>query len=103
MNSLLGDRRRTAPVSSYHQRSGDRADAIPASSFLFFLKCCMKFSKVKIPGEVLLLDQQRLSQTSHCVRKEICVDPEASWVSRHVAKVDKRTTSATAKTQSPTV
>nr|AXF84154.1 chemokine ligand 39 [Ctenopharyngodon idella] len=73
-------------------------------------KCCMKFSKVKIPVRLVKSyswtrsDCPRQAIVFHMISgKEICVDPEASWVSRHVAKVDKRTTSATAKTQSPTV
>lgn len=34
--------------------------------------------------------------------KEICVDPETAWVSGHVDKVDKRTTTATESTATTT-
>ncbi|KAK7117408.1 hypothetical protein R3I94_022847 [Phoxinus phoxinus] len=85
-------------------------------------KCCMEFSKVKIPVKVV---KSYYWTSSSCARraivfqtiagKEICVDPETTWVNGHVAKVDKKTRSAaattkassastaTAKTQSPTV
>nr|AXF84149.1 chemokine ligand 39 [Ctenopharyngodon idella] len=73
-------------------------------------KCCMKFSKVKIPVRQVKSyswtrsDCPRQAIVFHMISgKEICVDPETTWASGHVAKVDQRTTSATAKTQSPTV
>ncbi|XP_067236770.1 uncharacterized protein [Chanodichthys erythropterus] len=79
-------------------------------------KCCMEFTKVKIPVRQV----KSYSWTSKCKHaivfhmisgKEFCVDPETTWVNSHVAKVDQRKTSAatktitasTAKTQSPTV
>ncbi|XP_051740303.1 monocyte chemotactic protein 1B isoform X8 [Ctenopharyngodon idella] len=71
-------------------------------------KCCMEFINVKIPVRQV----KSYYWTSKCKQaivfhmisgKEICVDPETTWASGHVAKVDQRTTSATAKTQSPTV
>ncbi|XP_051740301.1 monocyte chemotactic protein 1B isoform X7 [Ctenopharyngodon idella] len=73
-------------------------------------KCCIEFSKVKIPVRLVKSyswtrsDCPRQAIVFHMISgKEICVDPETTWASGHVAKVDQRTTSATAKTQSPTV
>ncbi|KAK7121683.1 hypothetical protein R3I93_022689 [Phoxinus phoxinus] len=87
-------------------------------------KCCMEFSKVKIPVKLV---KSYYWTSSSCARRAIvfqtiagrkfCVDPETTWVNGHVDKVNKRTTSATtttttktssastatAKTQSPTV
>nr|AXF84180.1 chemokine ligand 11 [Ctenopharyngodon idella] len=88
--------------------------------FLFNVaeNCCMEFIDVKIP--VRLVKSYSWTR-SDCPRRaivfqmisgrEICVDPETTWASGHVAIVDKRTTSkttttttvSTAKTQSPTV
>ncbi|XP_048015293.1 monocyte chemotactic protein 1B-like [Megalobrama amblycephala] len=80
--------------------------------------CCMEFTDVKIPVKQV---KSYYWTSSNCPRravvfqmisgKEFCVDPETTWLSGHVAKVDQRTTSAatttktasTAKTQSPTV
>uniref|UniRef100_A0A8C2K1Q9 Chemokine interleukin-8-like domain-containing protein n=1 Tax=Cyprinus carpio TaxID=7962 RepID=A0A8C2K1Q9_CYPCA len=73
--------------------------------------CCGELSKVKIP---LKLVTSYYRTSSSCPRraivfktikgKEFCVDPETPWVKSHVAKVDKRTTTATkAQTQSLTV
>ncbi|ROL54586.1 C-C motif chemokine 2 [Anabarilius grahami] len=84
--------------------------------------CCMEFIDVKIPVRQV---KSYSWTSSNCPRraivfhmisgKEFCVDPETTWVNGHVAKVDKRKTSATtttttttttattAKTQSPTV
>ncbi|KAK9952148.1 hypothetical protein ABG768_018004 [Culter alburnus] len=61
-------------------------------------KCCMEFMDVKIPVRLV---KSYYWTTSDCPRravvfqmisgKEICVDPETTWLSGHVAKVDKRT------------
>ncbi|XP_048014908.1 monocyte chemotactic protein 1B-like [Megalobrama amblycephala] len=81
-------------------------------------KCCMEFTKVKIPVRLVksyswtTSDCPRRAVVFHMISgKEFCVDPETTWVNSHVAKVDQRKTSAatttttasTAKTQSPTV
>ncbi|XP_051740293.1 monocyte chemotactic protein 1B isoform X1 [Ctenopharyngodon idella] len=81
-------------------------------------KCCFGSKNVKIPVKLV---KSYSWTTSDCPRRaivfqmisgrEICVDPETTWASGHVAIVDKRTTSkttttttvSTAKTQSPTV
>uniref|UniRef100_A0A8C1QB96 Chemokine interleukin-8-like domain-containing protein n=1 Tax=Cyprinus carpio TaxID=7962 RepID=A0A8C1QB96_CYPCA len=65
-------------------------------------KCCGEFSNVKIPVK-LVTSYYRTS--SNCPRRaivfktiagrEFCIDPETTWVSGHVAKVDKRTKTAT--------
>ncbi|XP_073688322.1 monocyte chemotactic protein 1B-like [Garra rufa] len=62
-------------------------------------KCCVEFSKVKIPVKLVT---SYYWTSSECPRraivfktiagKKFCVDPETPWVSGHVAKVDKRTT-----------
>ncbi|KAK9952149.1 hypothetical protein ABG768_018005 [Culter alburnus] len=79
--------------------------------------CCMEFRDVKIPVKQV---KSYYWTSSNCPRRaivfqmisgrKICVDPETTWLSGHVAKVDQRKTSATttttastAKTQSPTV
>uniref|UniRef100_A0A8C2KLZ4 Chemokine interleukin-8-like domain-containing protein n=1 Tax=Cyprinus carpio TaxID=7962 RepID=A0A8C2KLZ4_CYPCA len=68
-----------------------------------------EFTNVKIPVK-LVTSYYRTS--SSCPRRaivgnsgiEFCVDPETLWVKNHVAKVDKRTTTATkAQTKSLTV
>ncbi|KAK7117412.1 hypothetical protein R3I94_022851 [Phoxinus phoxinus] len=61
-------------------------------------KCCMEFSKVKIPVKRV---KSYYWTRSECHRqaivfqtiagKEICVDPETRWVNNHVANVDKKT------------
>ncbi|ROL54584.1 C-C motif chemokine 2 [Anabarilius grahami] len=83
-------------------------------------KCCMEFINMKIPVKLVksyswtTSDCPRRAIVFHMISgKEFCVDPETTWVNGHVAKVDKRKTSATtttttttastAKTQSPTV
>uniref|UniRef100_A0A8C1UXA4 Chemokine interleukin-8-like domain-containing protein n=1 Tax=Cyprinus carpio TaxID=7962 RepID=A0A8C1UXA4_CYPCA len=62
-------------------------------------KCCVEFSKVKIP--VKLVTSYYWTSSSCPKRaivfqtnagKEFCVDPEITWVKSHVAKVDKITT-----------
>ncbi|KTG32030.1 hypothetical protein cypCar_00046976 [Cyprinus carpio] len=76
-------------------------------------KCCGEFSNVKIPVK-LVTSYYKIDTSSICPRRaivfktikgrEFCVDPETPWVKSHVAKVDKRTTTATkAQTQSLTV
>uniref|UniRef100_A0A8C1UY08 Chemokine interleukin-8-like domain-containing protein n=1 Tax=Cyprinus carpio TaxID=7962 RepID=A0A8C1UY08_CYPCA len=63
-------------------------------------KCCgEEFTVVKIPVK-LVTSYYRTS--SSCARRaivfqtkagrEICVDPESTWVNGHIDKVDKRTT-----------
>ncbi|CAM4734288.1 unnamed protein product [Leuciscus chuanchicus] len=61
-------------------------------------KCCGEFSKVKIPVKLVT---SYYWTSSECPRRaivfqilkgrEICVDPETTWVNHHVDKVDKRT------------
>ncbi|RXN21900.1 monocyte chemotactic 1B-like protein [Labeo rohita] len=61
--------------------------------------CCAEFSNLKIPVKLVA----SYSWTnSNCPRraivfktsagKKFCVDPETTWVSGHVDKVDRRTT-----------
>ncbi|XP_048015350.1 monocyte chemotactic protein 1B-like [Megalobrama amblycephala] len=62
-----------------------------------YVKCCMEFTKVKIPVRQV---KSYYWTTSDCPRRavvfqtikgrEICVDPETLWVNSHVAIVDKR-------------
>ncbi|XP_016375254.1 C-C motif chemokine 13-like [Sinocyclocheilus rhinocerous] len=62
-------------------------------------KCCGEFTDVKIPLKQVT---SYYWTSSNCPRraivfqtkagKEFCVDPESTWVSGHVAKVDNRTT-----------
>ncbi|KAL1247350.1 hypothetical protein QQF64_022726 [Cirrhinus molitorella] len=68
-------------------------------------ECCVEFSKVKIPVKLVT---SYYWTSSSCPRraivfktvagKEICVDPETTWVSGHVDKVDKRATASTTAT-----
>ncbi|RXN21901.1 monocyte chemotactic 1B-like protein [Labeo rohita] len=61
--------------------------------------CCAEFSNVKIPVKLVASYSWT---SSNCPKRaivfktfkgrEICVDPETTWVSGHVDKVDKRTT-----------
>uniref|UniRef100_A0A8C0YPT9 Chemokine interleukin-8-like domain-containing protein n=1 Tax=Cyprinus carpio carpio TaxID=630221 RepID=A0A8C0YPT9_CYPCA len=66
-------------------------------------KCCgEEFTVVKIPVKLVT---SYYWTSSSCARraivfktkagKEFCIDPETTWVSGHVAKVDKRTKTAT--------
>ncbi|KAK2867057.1 hypothetical protein QQF64_022725 [Cirrhinus molitorella] len=67
------------------------------------LMCCVEFSKVKIPVKLVT---SYYWTSSNCPRRAIvfktiagrkfCVDPETTWVSGHVDKVDKRTMNARA-------
>ncbi|XP_043084684.1 C-C motif chemokine 4-like isoform X1 [Puntigrus tetrazona] len=69
-------------------------------------KCCFKFSDVKIPVKQV---ESYFWTSSSCARraivfqmksgKQICVDPDTTWVSGHVDKVDKRTTSTITTTK----
>ncbi|XP_048014914.1 C-C motif chemokine 22-like [Megalobrama amblycephala] len=58
-------------------------------------KCCMEFTKVKIPVRQVK-SYYWTSKCKHAIvfqmfkEKEICVDPETLWVNSHVAIVDKR-------------
>ncbi|KAK2867055.1 hypothetical protein QQF64_022724 [Cirrhinus molitorella] len=61
--------------------------------------CCVEFSKVKIP--VKLVASYYWTSSSCPIRaivfktiagREFCVDPETTWVSGHIAKVDKKPT-----------
>uniref|UniRef100_A0A672RGM5 Chemokine interleukin-8-like domain-containing protein n=1 Tax=Sinocyclocheilus grahami TaxID=75366 RepID=A0A672RGM5_SINGR len=81
--------------------------------------CCVVFSNVRIPiKQVVSYFWTSSTCAKHAIvfktvaGREICVDPEATWVSHHVDKVDKKTataaaaastTSPTAKTQSLTI
>ncbi|XP_073688321.1 monocyte chemotactic protein 1B-like [Garra rufa] len=71
------------------------------------IKCCLEFSNVKIP--VKLVTSYYWTSTN-CARRaivfktiagrEFCVDPETTWVSGHVDKVDKKPTTARTTTVS---
>ncbi|XP_043084687.1 C-C motif chemokine 4-like isoform X3 [Puntigrus tetrazona] len=60
-------------------------------------RCCTEFSDVKIPVKLV---ESYFWTSSSCARraivfqmksgKQICVDPDTTWVSGHVDKVDKR-------------
>ncbi|XP_050958035.1 monocyte chemotactic protein 1B-like isoform X1 [Labeo rohita] len=62
-------------------------------------ECCVEFSNVKIPVKLVASYSWT---SSNCPKraivfktskgKKFCVDPETTWVSHHVNKVDKRTT-----------
>ncbi|XP_016366927.1 monocyte chemotactic protein 1B-like [Sinocyclocheilus rhinocerous] len=81
--------------------------------------CCVEFKNVRIPIKQVV---SYYWTSSNCAKRaivfktvvgrEICVDPETTWVNHHVDKVDKKTTTAaaaasttspTAKTQSLTI
>ncbi|RXN21907.1 monocyte chemotactic 1B-like protein [Labeo rohita] len=61
--------------------------------------CCVEFTNVKIPVKLV---RSYYWTSSNCPTRaivfkivsgrEICVDPETTWVSGHIDKVDKRTT-----------
>ncbi|KAI7813215.1 C-C motif chemokine 13-like [Triplophysa rosa] len=80
----------------------------PVASDLAKSKCCSKFNNARIP---LRRVKSYYWTSDNCPKraivfqteKEICVDPETTWVSHHMAKVDNRTTTATPKTQTTTV
>ncbi|KAI2642425.1 monocyte chemotactic 1B-like protein [Labeo rohita] len=64
-------------------------------------KCCVEFTNVKIP--VKLVTSYYLTSSNCPTRaivfktskgREFCVDPQTTWVSGHVDKVDKRKTNA---------
>ncbi|XP_051545787.1 monocyte chemotactic protein 1B-like [Myxocyprinus asiaticus] len=71
--------------------------------------CCSEFTNLTIPLRCVV-SYKRTS--SYCPKegivfltiagKKICADPQTAWVSNHIAKVDKRTTS-TGKSSSTTV
>ncbi|XP_065147672.1 C-C motif chemokine 2-like isoform X2 [Paramisgurnus dabryanus] len=67
-------------------------------------KCCVKFSNAMIP---LRLVKSYYRTDSSCPKpaivfqtdkRVVCVDPETSWVSNHIAKIDKITIRATTQT-----
>ncbi|XP_073724398.1 C-C motif chemokine 3-like [Misgurnus anguillicaudatus] len=66
--------------------------------------CCFKFRNAQIP---LKLVKSYYWTDSSCSKpaivfetdkRKICVDPETSWVSKHIAKVDMKTTTSTTTT-----
>nr|XP_055049070.1 C-C motif chemokine 13-like [Misgurnus anguillicaudatus] len=66
--------------------------------------CCFKFSNAQIP---LKLVKSFYRTDSSCPKpaivfetdkRKICVDPKTSWVSKHIAKVDMKTTTSTTTT-----
>ncbi|XP_065129663.2 C-C motif chemokine 4-like [Paramisgurnus dabryanus] len=66
--------------------------------------CCVKFSNAQIP---LKLVKSYYKTDSSCSKpaivfqtdkRLICVDPETSWVSNHIAKVDMKTSTSTTTT-----
>ncbi|XP_030642740.1 monocyte chemotactic protein 1B-like [Chanos chanos] len=71
--------------------------------------CCSKFSTIRIPLKRVV---SYTWTSSNCPKKaivfetiggnRICVDPEASWVSGHVATVDKRKSAASPTNTAPT-
>uniref|UniRef100_A0A8C1QBH7 Chemokine interleukin-8-like domain-containing protein n=1 Tax=Cyprinus carpio TaxID=7962 RepID=A0A8C1QBH7_CYPCA len=73
--------------------------------------CCGELSNVKVPLKLVTSYYRTSSSCPRCAivfktikGREFCVDPETPWVKSHVAKVDKRTTTATkAQTKSLTV
>uniref|UniRef100_A0A9J8C4X2 Chemokine interleukin-8-like domain-containing protein n=1 Tax=Cyprinus carpio carpio TaxID=630221 RepID=A0A9J8C4X2_CYPCA len=75
---------------------------ISVGSAQYTVSVVEEFSNVKIP---LKLVTSYYRTSSSCPRraivfktkagKEFCIDPETTWVSGHVAKVDKRTKTAT--------
>ncbi|XP_048015348.1 monocyte chemotactic protein 1B-like [Megalobrama amblycephala] len=71
-------------------------------------KCCMKFTKVKIPVRQVK-SYYWSSKCKHAIvfqtikGREFCVDAETTWVKRHVAKMDQRTNSKTSYTISLTL
>nr|XP_055048863.1 C-C motif chemokine 4-like [Misgurnus anguillicaudatus] len=76
----------------------------PVSSDLVKSTCCYKFSNAQIP---LKLVKSFYRTDSSCPKpaivfqtekKMICVDPETSWVSKHIAKVNMKTTTSTTTT-----
>uniref|UniRef100_A0A3B1ILC4 Chemokine interleukin-8-like domain-containing protein n=1 Tax=Astyanax mexicanus TaxID=7994 RepID=A0A3B1ILC4_ASTMX len=57
--------------------------------------CCFKLTTVKkIP---LRMVESYTETHSHCALKTFCVDPDAEWVKSHVAALDKRNNTTTAK------
>nr|XP_055049071.1 C-C motif chemokine 4-like [Misgurnus anguillicaudatus] len=77
----------------------------PIASDLAKTTCCYKFSNAVIPLKLVKSYYRTDSSCSKPAivfetdRRRICVDPETSWVSGHITKVDNRTT----KTQNKTV
>lgn len=76
----------------------------PVSSVLEKTTCCFKFSNAVIP---LKLVKSYYWSDSKCPKpaivfetdkRKICVNPETSWVSKHIAKLDNRTTKTPNKT-----
>ncbi|XP_073724673.1 C-C motif chemokine 3-like 1 isoform X3 [Misgurnus anguillicaudatus] len=66
--------------------------------------CCFKFRNAQIP---LKLVKSYYWTDSSCSKpaivfktdkREICVDPETSWVSKHIAKVNMKTSTSTTTT-----
>ncbi|CAM4734280.1 hypothetical protein PO909_021726 [Leuciscus waleckii] len=72
--------------------------------------CCFQFSNIKIPLSRVVSFYRTSSScpTSAIVfrtviGREICVHPNTSWVSDHVAKVNNRHRTTTAKTSRTTI
>ncbi|KAA0724545.1 C-C motif chemokine 22 CC chemokine STCP-1 MDC(1-69) [Triplophysa tibetana] len=81
----------------------------PVASELAKSNCCFEFSNAQIPLRRVksyywtsdsCLKRAIVFQTD---KKKICVDPDTTWVSSHMAKVDTRAPRVTPKTQTTTV
>nr|XP_055048857.1 C-C motif chemokine 4-like isoform X1 [Misgurnus anguillicaudatus] len=76
----------------------------PVSSVLEKTTCCFKFSNAVIPLKLVKSYYRTASSCSKPAivfktdKREICVDPETSWVSKHIAKVDMKTSTSTTTT-----
>ncbi|KAA0724546.1 hypothetical protein E1301_Tti003814 [Triplophysa tibetana] len=81
----------------------------PIASEMLNSQCCFKFNNAMIP----LRRVKSYSWTSdNCHKRaivfqtdkrKICVDPDTTWVTSHMAKVDTRAPRVTPKTQTTTV
>ncbi|XP_065147678.1 C-C motif chemokine 4-like [Paramisgurnus dabryanus] len=66
--------------------------------------CCYEFSNAAIPLKLVKSFYRTSSKCSKPAivfetdKRLICVDPETSWVSKHIAKVDMKTSTSTTTT-----
>ncbi|XP_056596365.1 C-C motif chemokine 13-like [Triplophysa dalaica] len=81
----------------------------PIASEMANSECCFKFNNAMIPLR-RVKSYYWTSDNCHTraivfqtAKRKICVDPETTWVTSHMAKVDNRTTRDTRKTQTTKV
>ncbi|XP_056596400.1 C-C motif chemokine 13-like [Triplophysa dalaica] len=81
----------------------------PVASDLAKSNCCFEFRNAQIPLR-RVKSYYWTSDNCHTRaivfqtdKRKICVDPNTTWVTSHMAKVDNRTSSVTPKTQTTTV